>query len=73
MYKDSTGKYTTSFKNITQNTYNGILCNNYHHDEFPDDEFIDKFIATLAKSGNSYIFNSISRNNWHSINQFNRN
>ena len=47
MYKDETGKYTTKFKNITENTYNGIMCNNYIHPEFPDDEFIDKYAAAL--------------------------
>ena len=52
MYKDSTGKYTTNFTNITKNTYNGIMCKNYEHDEFPDDEFNDKYIATVLKSGN---------------------
>ena len=51
MYKDSTGKYTTNFTNITLNTYNGIMCNNYSHSEFPDDEFIDKFLFTILKSG----------------------
>ena len=51
MFKDSTGKYTTNFSNITSNTYNGIMCNNYSHSEFPDDEFIDKFLATVLKSG----------------------
>ena len=51
MFKDSSGKYTTNFSNITENTYNGIMCNNYSHNEFPDDEFIDKFLASILKSG----------------------
>eukprot|EP00828_Plagiopyla_frontata_P029936 TRINITY_DN387_c0_g3_i3.p1 TRINITY_DN387_c0_g3~~TRINITY_DN387_c0_g3_i3.p1 ORF type:complete len:754 (-),score=117.63 TRINITY_DN387_c0_g3_i3:61-2322(-) len=51
MHKDQTGKYTTQFKNITQNTYNGIMCLNKKHPEFPDDEFIDKYAAILIQSG----------------------
>lgn len=47
MYKDATGKYTTNITNITENTYNGIMCANKEHDEFPDDEFINKYAAVL--------------------------
>ena len=56
MYKDSTGKYTTTYKTITKNTYNGILCTNKEHDEFPDDEFIDKYAAALLSAGKIYFF-----------------
>lgn len=59
MYKDSTGKYTTNFTNITKNTYNGIMCTNRGHPEFPDDEYNDKYIATVLKSGNLYNLFSI--------------
>ena len=55
MYKDSTDKYTTNFTNITQNTYSGIMCNNYVHSRFPDDEFIVKFLVTVLKA--SYYIN----------------
>ena len=51
MYKDSTDKYTTNFTNITKNTYSGIMCNNYVHSRFPDDEFIVKFLVTVLKAG----------------------
>ena len=27
------------------------MCTNKEHDEFPDDEFIDKYAASLLKSG----------------------
>eukprot|EP00828_Plagiopyla_frontata_P008626 TRINITY_DN1433_c0_g1_i3.p1 TRINITY_DN1433_c0_g1~~TRINITY_DN1433_c0_g1_i3.p1 ORF type:complete len:590 (-),score=74.96 TRINITY_DN1433_c0_g1_i3:43-1812(-) len=50
MYKNSTDKYTTNFTNITKNTYSGIMCNNYVHSRFPDDEFIVKFLVTVLKA-----------------------
>ena len=64
MYKDSTGKYTTKFKNITQNTYNGIMCTNLEHGEFPDDEFIDKYSSVLLQSGYLLTIINIFRRAW---------
>ena len=32
------------------------MCTNREHAEFPDDEFIDKYAATLLKSGSLLIY-----------------